>query len=309
MEKKESSTTPSVDIPTQWDKYVPEADVKKKTHDPEQEVWAVGFDIETGGARRTYHSIIGIGIAVVNDKFELVKKARFGMYRGKRRTLFETRCWDEYWTKQAHTLEKMQYAGDPTDSTDEMEHNIIYQFQMFRRDIELVAKIHGIRVEYVSDTNAFDSGCINHLLEKHMPSAVNPIPYSALNNSWGRIWNTTSMMWGLLDDEYVLCNDRGYSKRLRMEYKVPEQAMEHSHLPDEDAYTIAFDFQACRNIRKGVIEGRIGLLDEEEYESIYVTKKKEDTLPVKKKLKQTKLVEGVHYYKINKTEAGNNSSS
>lgn len=232
---------------------------------------ALAFDIERSGATDKQDTI-AIGASVVNEKLEELDSLflqGYVPYKGrdsnrltqiirqlltfdKERdyTIFEPRCWDEFWSKHEDKLKQLQYHGERSYISRQEE--MIREFQKFRRKWENYASENSIKYYLVSDNKVFDGGFINQMIFRHLPNEM-PIPYRASDGKYSSFCETHSMMRGLLmsaDPGYKL--EWGFFKRIGEIYYFPESAKKHDHRPDNDAYTIAYEFQILRGIQAGV---------------------------------------------------------
>ncbi len=197
----------------------------------------LAFDIERSGATNKYDTI-GIGASVVDTNLHELDSLFLPGYFEKD-TIFESRCWNEFWSKNLDALNLLKYTG--TKNKKERELEMITHFQTFRKkwpDAELV-----------SDNNVFDGGFINDLIFNYLDDNM-PIPYK--NNQYSSFWETHSQQRGLLmivDPEYK--GDYDFSKRIAKLYNIPDPQKQHDHNPANDAYTIAYDQQILLGIRDG----------------------------------------------------------
>lgn len=214
-----------------------------------QKTLTLAFDIERSGGTDKYDTI-GIGASVVDNRFaELDNLFLPGYIPGE--TVFETRCWEEFWSKNRDILSKLEYTGPKNKKGRELE--MIQEFQDFRRRWEDYAVENECKLETVSDNNVFDGGFINQLIFDNLPDTM-PLPYDS-KGKYKPYWETHSVQRGLLmavDPEFK--NDWGFTERIMELYKVPKMRRNHDHLPNNDAYTIAFENQIILGIRDGYIK-------------------------------------------------------
>lgn len=221
----------------------------------------LAFDIERSGGGNT-HETIGIGASVVDNNFEERDSLFLPGYFPKSHktpTVFEQRCWDEFWCKQSHTLDLLEYTGDLTK--EERQKEMIVQFQEFRAKWEQYANDNNLKLELVADNNVYDGGFINDMIFKYLPDTL-PLPYTAGRvdgkQQYKSFWETHSEQRGLLavvDPSFK--QNWGYTKRIAELYEVPDQKKDHDHNPSNDAYSIAFEHQVLLNIRDGKIQRRV----------------------------------------------------
>ena len=86
----------------------PEAEIKKRSILKSTITLAV--DVEMSGARFSEHDVLAIGAAVVDERFELLDTFFYKSYNPTDAT-FETRCWDEFWSKHENIFESVVKAA------------------------------------------------------------------------------------------------------------------------------------------------------------------------------------------------------
>lgn len=206
----------------------------------------LAFDIERSGATDEYDTI-AIGASVVDEDYNELASLFLPCYLPNQ-TVFEQRCWDEFWSKHPDKLSELKYDGDLTKTQRERE--AIEEFQAFRATWENYADQSGFKYELVADNNVYDGAFINQLLFKYTNSL--PIPYNT-KGKFKAFWETHSEQRGLLmavDPTYD--KNHGFSKRINELYNItlPSNKV-HDHNPANDAYTIACEQQVLNNIRLG----------------------------------------------------------
>lgn len=213
-------------------------------------ILVLAFDIERSGGF-SHHDTIALGASVVNDKMEELDRYFFNCYL-KNETVFEKRCWDEFWSNHQDILKTLEYTGPKTKS--ELEHEMISGFQEFRKKWEKYAEDNDMILALVSDNNVYDGGFVNELICKYLSDTYMPIPYSAYRKEYNPFYETHSQQVGLLyatDPSHK--SYWGVTKRIRELYSnIPECKKFHDHNPANDAYTIAFDQQVLFGIRNGI---------------------------------------------------------
>lgn len=108
-----------------------------------------------------------------------------------------------------------------------------------------------------SDCVVSDAHWINKLLEKYRPD-VSPLPFSLLSDQWSKHEDVGQIQKGFLtsfNPDWIL-NGKGASKKIETVWFVPKKIKEHTHMPDSDAYTIAFDMQALIAVSLGRLSKR-----------------------------------------------------
>lgn len=215
-------------------------------------VWVLAFDIERSGGR-SQDKTMAIGASVMDENLRELEHFLVCNYRPNV-TQFEPRCWDEFWSKQSAVLAELEYKGALSEQMQEV--SMIEQFQHFRAKWETRAKLAGTKLMLVSDNNVYDGGFINELIQKHTSDL--PIPYSASHpQRYGAFFETHSMQKGFLASvDRTFDKNWGFSKRLEELYHLPTRTVQHTHLPHEDAYTIAWEYQVMEKIRLGQISRR-----------------------------------------------------
>jgi hypothetical protein len=69
----------------------------------------LAFDIERSGATNK-NETIAIGASVVDEDFNKLDSLLLLGYV-HRKTQFEQRCWDEFWSKHVYVLDSLKYDG------------------------------------------------------------------------------------------------------------------------------------------------------------------------------------------------------
>lgn len=208
-----------------------------------------GLDIERSGGTDKYDTI-AIGVSVVNDRFKELDNLLLKGYFPKE-TVFEERWINEFWSKNEDVLAKLEYKGDKNKK--EREKEMIEEFQLSRGKWERYSDKNSIKMETVSDNSVFDCGFINELIFANMDGTM-PLPYCTTGN-YKPLWETHSVMRGILmvaDPNFK--KDWGFSDRIAELYDVPPMERKHDHMPNNDAYTIAFENQVLLGIRDGSIQ-------------------------------------------------------
>lgn len=200
--------------------------------------YILAFDIERYGATSEYNTL-AIGAVVMDTNFCVKDCIRICgyMYECK----FEPRCWEEFWSNKQHILQQLKYDGHET--ADERQVSMIDEFQRFRRKWELKAHDLGYELHLVSDHPLYDGGFLNEMIQKYRPDL--PMPFSALKpHSYMGITDVDSMVQGIL-----YATDLPNFDKLYLDYNVPKPCKITEHLPDDDAYSIAYDYCVCLKIK------------------------------------------------------------
>lgn len=216
-------------------------------------IYCLAFDIERSGALRN-HETIGIGASVVDQNFNELDSLFLPGYfpaNSNEPTVFEDRCWDEFWSKHPEQLNCLVYDGESSKKV--RQYQLISKFQAFRAKWEQKAKEDGAKYWLVSDNAIFDAGFINDMIFEHLPRQM-PIPYAASDGEYQAFLETHSQQKGFLMSVLPEFHSHwGLTKKIAELYDVPEQKVEHDHRPDHDAYTIAMEQQILFGIRDGRI--------------------------------------------------------
>lgn len=217
----------------------------------------LAFDIERSGSR-VDNETIAIGASVVNsDLKELESLFLTGFFTPDHRTptIFEKRCWEEFWSKYPDSLKILEYKGDL--GKVERQREMCEIFQMFRERWEIYAYDNKVNLEIVADNNVYDGGFINDMICKHTSDL--PIPFTASSpQKYRSFWETHSEQRGLLmavDPSFK--KNWGFGERIRELYNVPVMIRSHDHNPANDSYTIAFEQQVLLGVRDGRIRKRV----------------------------------------------------
>jgi len=213
----------------------------------------VGFDIETSGSFFGLHKVIAVGMCAIGDDFNIIDSIRFDCYLPDQ-CLFEQRTWDEFWSKYSKILDGFRYTGK-LKQAEKVEKWMVEEFQKFRSKMEQHAKDIGAKYYFVSDNKIFDGGFMNALIGKHTSDM--PLPYTASTSQYSSFFETHSMQKGFLlaiDPNFDPDIKSGFTNRIAELYDVPPPLKEHDHNPENDAYSIAYDFAVMMAIREGKIK-------------------------------------------------------
>lgn len=212
--------------------------------------YTLAFDIERAGATDQYDTI-GIGCSVVDNNFNELDSLFLAGYFPKE-TKFETRCWDQFWSKNQETLKLLEYTGGLNYQQRQSEMTLL--FQEFRKKWERIAKEEGHDLNLVSDNNVYDGGFMNLMINKYIPDVL-PIPYTATTQEYESFFETTSELKGLLSAVNPnFKGEWGLLKKVGELYDLPVSKKQHNHNPADDAYTVAFEHQIVLGIRDGKIK-------------------------------------------------------
>jgi len=252
-------------------------------------VLAIDFEA-SGSVRRTskttdlkepHGDVIGVGICASWINPETGEKEKLdGLFSPllRRDTVYENRCWVEFWSKYPEKLKELQYNGDL--SKDAAELSFLESYLKFRSKYEQFAeeqnKKYGPQKRFktvlVSDNVSFDIGLLDQMLLEYMPH-MRPSLYCVNDNTKYNGGNpcTHSIQFGLLsavDKKWISRKKRSgeswsYTERIKYLYHIPECVVEHDHNPLNDAYTIADEYLDVLLIQQGKYK-----LDESRVEKI-----------------------------------------
>jgi hypothetical protein len=131
----------------------------------------------------------------------------------------------------------------------------------------------GKRLLITTDNKCYDPARINQLIERYMPGHQT-LPYKMTKLSYGAMIETHSMQYGLLmgyasttaaltDRSEFLIKFWGMSKAMEDTFDIkynqdlPESKITHDHMAENDAYTIAREYQVCLAVYKGQINPKV----------------------------------------------------
>jgi hypothetical protein len=210
-------------------------------------------------------------------------------------TVFEDRCWSEFWSKHTRMLKQLEYKG--MLSKRDMEKDAIITLFRFRAIWEQRANKEGCKFRVVADNVSFDIGMIDQLMRRYIPNErpsvyravlVEPGDEAPTPRYNGGTPCTHSMQNGLLaavDPGWLLSDDKkdtteywdwlqaegevddngkpkvwSSTARIRYLYNIPKPEVDHDHNPANDAYTIAHEYGAIQLIAEGqyeLVPGRV----------------------------------------------------
>lgn len=202
-------------------------------------VYVMAFDFERAG-RKDDSDVIGFGASVVGEDFRQKESLFCPMLRAD--TVFQKACWDGFWADKPDVLEKLYYKGSLPK--EELEHDTLRKFHELRIKWEVRAAEEKTSLEILSDNMLFDGHILNSWYTKYMPD-THPLPYTASKGTYsGDMWETDSMLRGMLIGMgYKVESPWGLTEAARLAIKAPEPEFKATHLPHEDAYSIAYDGQ------------------------------------------------------------------
>lgn len=224
----------------------------------ERRCWVLGFDIERSGGTGDYDTI-AIGATVINTNFAIL-----GSYLGKSydrtQTTFESRCYNDFWLKHMDVLRMLHDDRDIPYAQKQKE--MIVGFVEFVRKWEIAAQSNGVKLYKVSDNLSFDVHFINSLIHQHYGDQMLPFPYQFSTQQYGKVFETHSMIKGLLfgvsglvdlgSDQVGRSHVQKLSTRLQILYPdLPKCPVPADHMPHRDAQNIAHQFLWLHGISCG----------------------------------------------------------
>lgn len=186
-------------------------------------------------------------------------------------TVFEKRCWEEFWKLHVDILDQFipDGCGDYNaleDLPNERERTTkgLEEYREFLALHDAKMRKVGGELVVVSDNVSFDIGILDaefaRLLFDAMPHIYHQSDPHTYNGGVGCTTSMKKMLLMLKDPKWfyrkpVKGEDRNYWNRIRYIYGVPECDMEHDHMPNNDAYTIAYEYAhlhliACKHFTR-----------------------------------------------------------
>lgn len=236
-------------------------------------IHVLAYDLERTGSTGTSR-VIGIGASVVDENFKELKTYLGACFKPNE-ALFEWSCVEEfYFGTELRELDALRKgAASPVVSftprnmldelkkktpssartQDDAERLALDGFVEFVRTAEQAALDAGATFIICSDCTVSDTHWINKLLEKYRPD-LHPLPFSFLTDQWAPHFDVGQVQKGFLtqlNPNWITQGKRS-TETIEKYWKVPAKLKQHTHMPDSDAYTIAFDMQAviaCSNKR------------------------------------------------------------
>ncbi len=217
--------------------------------------WVLAFDIERSGPTEKYDTI-AIGATVLNSDFRVLGELMETAY-SKEETIFDKRCYDEFWSKHISILNQLENTTKLSHA--EKQKNMITNFVNFVKAWETEARKQNILLYRVCDNSSFDVHFINILISKYIEGIL-PFPYELSTNKYGHVWETHSMMKGallILDPKNGRYKNSGFSKMLSKKFPfLPPCVVQHDHLPNHDAHKIAHDFLCLLHMSNTFLHGQ-----------------------------------------------------
>jgi hypothetical protein len=188
-------------------------------------------------------------------------------------TLFEERCWKEFWSTRVETLEKLKSEQAFRTDTEAIARDLLSRF---REKCEDYAKENGYKLIIASDNVSYDIGNLNQFqrfmpflyrltdegyngvpacttsMQKGLLSVVDPVWLSFIKERDADIDWVNWLVENNIRDEKGTVKWWSLTHRIRYLYHLPEPEVEHDHLPNNDAYTIAWEYLDIQAIRLGI---------------------------------------------------------
>lgn len=178
------------------------------------------LDIETSGPIYTKHGILGIGWCA-GRKDGTFDSGQINMFLPEG-TDFEQKCWEEFWSKNISTLQKLKEgAVSPAEGIK----NFISILDGYEQDYDVMI---------VTDNPSFDVGFINYYLATYL--GRNPLTYDSFGK-YRPIFDTDCYTRGVLHMQYdnKWTSDRDVIAHLNIDIS---EFTSHSHTPQDDAIRI-----------------------------------------------------------------------
>jgi hypothetical protein len=245
---------------------------------PTPKILTLAYDIERTGAPDGCR-VIAIGASVIDETFTERDTFLAACFKPNE-ALFEWRCVHEFWLgtqlqelaqrrsnaeiaagtnasdTPMHILEKLA-ALSPGNTQDEAERIAIDGFVAFCIKWETKAREENATLMRCSDNAPFDTTWINKLLAKYRPDIL-PLPYEFSTGKYARHYDVHQMQLGFLgrQNAELITKYWGCGNAIEALWEVPPKTKQHTHMPDEDAYTIAFDLQVVVAAARGTLAER-----------------------------------------------------
>jgi hypothetical protein len=238
--------------------------------------YILAYDLERTGSPAGCR-VIAIGASVVNAAFEEVGTFRAACFKPNE-ALFEWACIKEFWLGQElkdlaayknggctiwresslmdllTRLEKETPAECRTQA--EAEAAAFNKFVAFCQYWDRKAREEGATLLRCSDNVAFDTHWVNKLLAAYRPD-LPPLPYNWVTGKYDKHYDVHQVQLGFLSaqqDGRALLDYWGCGKAMELLYKVPPKVKQHTHMPDDDAYTTAFDLAVVLAAAQGRLQ-------------------------------------------------------
>lgn len=223
----------------------------------------LAFDIERTGPMAE-NETFAIGASVVTDKGEELAKYLFCCYDDKAKHSWEQLCATEFWSEHLGVLMKIEEASkhcvlatqsEPTIITKmhvsgvELRRRMIESLLSFIREWEVKASQLEIKIERVTDCPSYDVHWLNTLIGEYLPGHY-PFPYTMIYPQvYAKIVDTGSFREGYA----IAAGLDGHEWKALEDHtgiKFTKPPREHDHMPDNDAFTIAWKYAMLKNFRK-----------------------------------------------------------
>jgi len=243
-----------------------------------QKNYALAIDIERSGSGPDCR-VIAIGASVVDENFQQLDSLYAPCFKSTE-VAFELRCVKEFWLgDELKELDKYRAGeqpvsaslpvstvlkrieadtptvdneGKPIRTQRETEVNALDKLIYFVQKWEVKAQQDKALLKRCSDNVIFDIGAINAMVTQYRPDIMQ-MPYSWTSGEYGALYDVHQTQRGFLlaHDPQWATKYWGLTKAIEATWDVPKKILEHTHLPHEDAYGIAFDLQVLDAIALG----------------------------------------------------------
>jgi hypothetical protein len=228
--------------------------------------------------------VIAIGASVVDENFNQLDRLYAPCFKPVD-VGFEYRCVKECWLgDELKELEKYRAGEQPTPASlpvskvlqkiaddtplvnadgkpirtqQDAEIDALDKLIYFVQKWEVKAEQDKALLKRCSDNVIYDIGSINAMVAQYRPD-IPQMPYSWTTGKYGTLFDVHQTQRGLLlaHDPQWVTKYWGLKKAIEATWEVPKKRFEHTHLPHEDAYTIAFDLQVLEAIALGRLKKR-----------------------------------------------------
>lgn len=207
------------------------------------------WDFE-GAGKHLDTPVIAFGCCIAlldtNGKFTVHKKSFVPGYNSDR-VHFERQCWDEFWVKNQHVLEKIKTSATPF----EFRMSVAAEYRLAMEAAMELADVMNAKLHVVSDNPVYDGGQLCTILQE---CDENPIYYSPDGKKYRVIENSSSFVRGLVLGLGLSSTwpGSGAFKLLKEAYELPPEPTTTFHMPDDDAEHIAWEFASAYGVSIGM---------------------------------------------------------
>jgi hypothetical protein len=246
-------------------------------------VYALAIDLERSGSTPSGR-VIAIGASVVDENFEQLDSLYAPCFMPKE-VGFDLSVMQEFWLgdelkeldlyrkgekpmraplpvsevlrRIAADTPRTSTEGKPIRTQCDAEIDALDKLVYFVQKWENKAEQDKAILKRCSDNVVFDIGKVNNLLAQYRPDIL-AMPFKWTTGKYGTLFDVHQTQRGLLlaHDPQWVTKYWGLTKAIEATWEVPKKRFEHTHLPHEDAYTIAFDLQVLDAIALGRLKKR-----------------------------------------------------